>query len=97
MRKPSPLGRNGARPSSAEVVALSPALRGLARRCGSLFGLELYGLDCLETPEGLVVIEVNEFPNYTGVPKADAKLADYVIRRAHGETRGEKRPCASGS
>jgi glutathione synthase/RimK-type ligase-like ATP-grasp enzyme len=39
-------------------------------------------VDCIETPGGLLVIEVNDFPNYTSVPDADKKLADYVVRRA---------------
>jgi hypothetical protein len=29
-----------------------------------------------------VVIEVNEFPNYTGVADADAALADHVLAAA---------------
>jgi glutathione synthase/RimK-type ligase-like ATP-grasp enzyme len=47
-----------------------------------LFGLELYGVDCIETPNGPVVIEVNDFPNYSGVPGSDQLLADHVIFRA---------------
>jgi ribosomal protein S6--L-glutamate ligase len=82
VRKPSPLSdRDGA----PELVARTPALRDLARRCGELFGLELYGVDCLETDAGVVVIEINEFPNYTGVPDADDALADYVLARAEAE------------
>jgi ribosomal protein S6--L-glutamate ligase len=57
----------------------------LAHSCGRLFGLELFGLDCIETHDGLRVIEVNEFPNYTLVPGANQKLAGYVVRRARHE------------
>jgi glutathione synthase/RimK-type ligase-like ATP-grasp enzyme len=82
VRKPSPLtDRNGA----PELIAQTPELTQLARRCGDLFGLELYGVDCLETEAGTVVVEVNEFPNYTGVPDADDTLADYVLARAEAE------------
>jgi ribosomal protein S6--L-glutamate ligase len=84
VRKPSPFGRNGKGVSQnppAEPVPTSPALQALARRCGRLFGLQLYGIDCIETTNGPVVIEVNEFPNYTAVPDADERLADYVISR----------------
>ena len=35
-----------------------------------------------ETPDGLAVIEVNEFPNFTGVPHAGECIADYVLSRA---------------
>jgi glutathione synthase/RimK-type ligase-like ATP-grasp enzyme len=78
VRKPSPLrAANG----SGTPVPCTPALEQLARRCGVLFGLELYGVDCLETDAGVVVVEVNEFPNYTGVPGADDRLAEYVLAR----------------
>jgi ribosomal protein S6--L-glutamate ligase len=105
VRKRSPFGQNGAdsserpidRDPSAELVAVSPVWQDLARRCGKLFGLELFGLDCIETPDGPVVIEVNEFPNYTGVPQADEKLADYVISRASDAQARRKRRCESGS
>jgi ribosomal protein S6--L-glutamate ligase len=59
-------------------VRLTPEMQDLARRCRTAFGLELYGLDCLETREGLVVIEVNDFPNYSGVPQANECLAHFV-------------------
>ena len=82
VRKPSPLGgsRNGST-ADCELVPCTDELRALGRRCGELFGLELYGLDCLETPDGFVVLEVNDFPNYTGVPGADERLAEYVVSR----------------
>jgi glutathione synthase/RimK-type ligase-like ATP-grasp enzyme len=38
-------------------------------------------VDCVETPAGPVVIEVNDFPNYTGVPGADDALARLVLAR----------------
>jgi len=76
---------NGAQAEqAAESAPLTPRLRELALACRSLFGLELYGVDCLETDAGPLVIEVNEFPNYTAVPGADQRLADYVIAKAAG-------------
>lgn len=66
----------------AELVPLTPAHEELGRRCGKIFGLELYGVDCMETEAGTQVIEINDFPNYTGVPDANERLADYIIRRA---------------
>lgn len=85
VRKPSPFNKrsegDGA-DSKAGLVPLTPELEALGRRCGELFGLELYGVDCIETDGGPLVIEINDFPNYTGVPEADERLAEYVIRRA---------------
>jgi ribosomal protein S6--L-glutamate ligase len=78
VKKPSPIsGRGG----QARRVATTPALEALAHRCGRLFGLELFGVDCIETPSGPVVIEVNDFPNYTGIDGVDAHLARHVIAR----------------
>ncbi len=92
VRKPSPfaLTVNGgasaatALAAKAGMVPLTKGLEDLGRRLGRLFGLELYGVDCIESPEGPVVIEVNEFPNYTGVPDADRRLAGYVTRARKG-------------
>lgn len=90
VRKPSPLqGTCNDSPLSSKregttphTVPLTPEMEALAHRCQSVFDLDLYGLDCLETDEGLVVIEVNEFPNYSGVPEANEKLAHYVFQHA---------------
>jgi ribosomal protein S6--L-glutamate ligase len=87
VRKPSPFMGPGrlsqgkqsrGNEARAELLPLTPSLRALGNRCRELFGLELYGVDCLQTSEGAVVIEVNEFPNYTGVPDADQRLTDYL-------------------
>jgi ribosomal protein S6--L-glutamate ligase len=88
VRKPSPFNKrseNDSEGSKAGLLPLTPKLEELGRRCGKLFGLELYGVDCIQTDEGPLVIEINDFPNYTGVPEADERLADYVIRRAERE------------
>jgi len=84
MRKPSPL-RGGA--AAATPLALPTAWRDLARRCGGLFGLQLFGVDCIETEGNLQVIEVNDFPNYTGVPAADFLLAGHVAQYAQARRR----------
>ena len=81
IRKPSPMTgiASGARPHS---LALSPTLRSLAERCGEIFELDLWGVDCIETPAGPLVIEVNEYPNYTGVAGASGAIADLLLARA---------------
>jgi ribosomal protein S6--L-glutamate ligase len=79
VRVPSPVfgGPGGA--ADPEPVPVTPALADLADRCGRLFGLDLFGVDCLMTPGGPVAVEVNDFPNYRGVPDADEALAAYVV------------------
>jgi RimK family alpha-L-glutamate ligase len=82
VRKPSPLAAKlspcAAQPSPA-IVPLTAAWQSLALRCGEVFGLELFGVDCVETEDGPLVIEVNEFPNYSAVPGADEKLSKFVL------------------
>jgi ribosomal protein S6--L-glutamate ligase len=85
VRKPSPLRGGG----PATLLPLPPAWRELALRCGAVFGLQLFGVDCIERQGELKVIEVNDFPNYTGVPEADALLArhiDSASRQGEGTT-----------
>jgi ribosomal protein S6--L-glutamate ligase len=63
-------------------VGEDPELADLVRRCGKLFGLELYGVDLVKTPKGYSVIEVNCFPGFKGVPDGGKRIADYILERA---------------
>jgi ribosomal protein S6--L-glutamate ligase len=56
-------------------------LHDLVRRCGKLFGLELYGVDLIKTPKGYSVIEVNCFPGYKGVPQGGERIAKFILDR----------------
>jgi ribosomal protein S6--L-glutamate ligase len=87
-RKPSPFNTDpGATP---RLVTPSPAMITLARRCGQVFGLEIYGVDTIQTHAGLKVIEVNEFPNFTSIRGAGERIAEFVLRRALGNTQPEE-------
>ena len=65
-------------------VGDDPELADLVRRCGKLFGLELYGVDLVKTPKGFSVIEVNCFPGYKGVPQGGGRITDFILERASG-------------
>jgi ribosomal protein S6--L-glutamate ligase len=82
VRKASPLLDPHWRWSPAELVRLDPGLRELALACGRPFGLALYGVDCVLGPDGPAVIEVNDFPNYSGIADADEALAAVVAASA---------------
>ena len=69
---------------SREVVATSPEVCAIALECGRIFGLGLYGLDVIEGPDGPVVIDLNYFPSYKGVPDAADRLAEYIEGYATG-------------
>jgi ribosomal protein S6--L-glutamate ligase len=64
---------------------VSAELCDIARRCGELFGLGLYGLDVVESRDGPFVVDLNYFPGYKGVPDAAEHIAAYVERYALGE------------
>ena len=63
-------------------VGEDPELEDLVRRCGRLFGLELYGVDLVRTPKGYSVIEVNCFPGYKGVPQGGERISRFILDRA---------------
>jgi ribosomal protein S6--L-glutamate ligase len=77
VRRRSPLSR---RPHPPVAAPVTPGLRELVRGCRDEFGLLLFGLDVLESTEGPVVVDVNEFPNYTGVDSAPAAIGRLLVR-----------------
>jgi glutathione synthase/RimK-type ligase-like ATP-grasp enzyme len=80
-RKASPVLDPGWKERAAEPIATTPRMRALALACGELFGLEAFGVDCVLAPSGPIVIEVNDFPNYSGLPEADDRLARAIVER----------------
>ncbi len=63
-------------------VGENPELELLVRRCGRLFGLQLYGVDLVKTPKGFSVIEVNCFPGYKGVPQGGERISQFILDNA---------------
>jgi ribosomal protein S6--L-glutamate ligase len=93
VRKPSPF--NDDPTASAYRVQADAAMVDLARRCGAAFGLDIYGVDTIQTPQGLVVIEVNEFPNFSGLDEAPERLAEYVLARVKRGVDAHRIPAAA--
>lgn len=63
-----------------EQIAVTPELRNLARAVGRVFGLDIYGIDVVETADGYMVLDVNDFPSFGRVPQAAWRLARTVLR-----------------
>ncbi len=63
-------------------VGDDPELEDLVRRCGTLFGLQLYGVDLVKTPKGYSVIEVNCFPGFKGVPQGGERISKFILEHA---------------
>jgi ribosomal protein S6--L-glutamate ligase len=64
--------------------AVGSEVRDIALRCGQAMGLGLYGIDLIESERGPVVVDLNYFPGYKGLPRAAALIADYVEGCARG-------------
>lgn len=50
----------------------------IALEIGRVFNLRLYGVDLLVTQKGPIIVDVNSFPGFRGVPGADSALVDLV-------------------
>jgi ribosomal protein S6--L-glutamate ligase len=85
VRRRSPIGGAGANgrmvSSSSERIEPASEIRRLAMACGEAFGLELFGVDVLESVEGSFVVDVNDFPNYTGIDEAPEAIGSLVLHR----------------
>jgi ribosomal protein S6--L-glutamate ligase len=63
-----------------EQIPVPPELRELALAVGRAFGLDIYGIDVVETEDGYMVLDVNDFPGFGMVPDAAERLARTVLR-----------------
>jgi ribosomal protein S6--L-glutamate ligase len=63
-------------------VPLTPQVRKLALQVGKLFGLDIYGVDIVETPQGPAILDINDFPSFGGVPRAVVRVSEYVLHAA---------------
>ena len=69
-----------------KFIPLTPGLRKLALDVGKIFGLDIYGIDVVETAQGYAVLDINDFPSFGGVPRAVGRIAEYIL---HAATRAE--------
>lgn len=63
-------------------VPLTPKIRKLVLQVGKLFGLDIYGVDVVETPRGPAILDINDFPSFARVPRAVPRIAEYVLHAA---------------
>ncbi|MCY0957801.1 MULTISPECIES: ATP-grasp domain-containing protein [unclassified Streptomyces] len=62
-----------------------PELAELTLRVGEVFGLDVYGVDVIDTGEGApLIVDVNAFPGIRGQAGAPEALAALAVRRARG-------------
>ncbi|WP_327412200.1 ATP-grasp domain-containing protein [Streptomyces sp. NBC_01233] len=83
----SPGGRGPTRPLPA--AELPPGWAGLVREVGTVFALDVYGVDIIDTGGGTpLIVDVNAFPGIRGQAGAPEALAALALRRAAERTRG---------
>ncbi len=68
------------------IIPVSAELRKLALKVGEIFGLDIYGLDVVETSSGLMVVDINDFPSFGHVPHAISLVASHIERIASNRT-----------
>jgi len=78
------------------LIPISEELRKLALRVGKIFGLDIYGLDVVETLHGPVVVDINDFPSFGHVPHAVSLVSAYVLQLASRADSLRLRPFSPG-
>jgi ribosomal protein S6--L-glutamate ligase len=72
-----------------EPFTPGPELCEIVRQCGRAFGIDLYGVDIIESHGRPYVVDMSSIPGFKGVPEAPRLLADYfrtaADRAAHGQ------------
>lgn len=83
-RRRTPLATNA---SKEDIPIAASQLPGewltITREVGRVFQLRLYGLDLLSTQHGPMIVDINAFPGFRGVPGADEALVGLVERALH--------------
>jgi ribosomal protein S6--L-glutamate ligase len=59
-------------------VPVTSAVREAALQTRAAFGLDLFGVDVIESPDGPVIVDVNYFPGYKGVPDVAPRIAAVI-------------------
>jgi ribosomal protein S6--L-glutamate ligase len=65
-----------------EPFTPGPELHDLVARCGQVFGIDLYGLDIVESGGRPYVVDLSPIPGFRGVPDAGRLLADHFLAAA---------------
>ena len=68
---------------------LSPELVDIARRCGAAVGIDLFGVNVVESGGRAYVVDMSSFPSFRGVPDAPRRVARYVYAAAERAVCGE--------
>ena len=71
-----------------EPFTPTPELCEIVRRCGQAFGVDLYGVDIIESDGKPYVVDMNSIPGFKSVPDAPQRLARYFYAAAERAAQG---------
>lgn len=77
-------------------VPLTPDIARITAEIGTVFGLDLYGVDILLGPDGPVVVDINDFPSFRQVPDAVARVSAAILDLARHGRAGQAAGPAAG-
>src|SRR5207253_5406153 len=80
-----------------ELFPLSPELQEVALSCGRAFGIDLYGVDIIESDGKPYVVDMCSIPGFKGVHDAPRLLAQYFYAAAERAARGQPVPQTAAS
>lgn len=66
----------------AESLTLTPDMAFIAENAAAAMGLEIAGVDLLESKDGYLVVEVNGSPGLTAAPELPSLVMDYLEEQA---------------
>ncbi len=74
---------------AGEAFAITPEIHDIVTRCGRALGLEMFGMDLIESDGRVYAVDVSSFPSFMGVPDAALRLADYIYTAGQRVIAGE--------
>jgi ribosomal protein S6--L-glutamate ligase len=75
------LQRTAAKNDQKHGTTSFPEISEASLLCGSLMNLEIYNVEWIIDREGMWVIDINDFPSFSGIPKAPRIIAHYLKNR----------------
>jgi ribosomal protein S6--L-glutamate ligase len=73
-----------------EPFTPSPELADIARQCGAAFGIDLFGIDIVESDGAPYVVDMSSLPGFKGVPDAGRRVAAYIKAAAERVMLGDQ-------
>jgi ribosomal protein S6--L-glutamate ligase len=79
-----------------EPFTPTPELCTLVRQCGQAFGIDLFGVDIIESGGRPYVVDMSSMPGFKGIPDAPRLLADYFHAAAERAVVGHQTLTTAG-